>query len=98
MTGFGLVPEELRAHAARLDGIRDRLSTALDAARTVSLPTDAYGQICQFFPPMVDPVEQMGMDAIGAAVTAVEETATGVRETAKAYDAVDESNRSAFGS
>jgi hypothetical protein len=98
VTGFELVPEELRAHAARLDGIRDRLSTALDAARTVSLPTDAYGLICQFFPPMVDPVEQMGMDAIGEAVTAMEETATGVRETAKTYDAVDEANRSAFGS
>lgn len=98
MTGFGLVPEELRAHAARLDGIRDRLSTALDAARTVSLPTGAYGVICQFFPPMVDPVEQMGMDAISEAVTSMESTATEVRETAKAYEAVDDTNRQAFGS
>lgn len=94
--GFGLVPEELRAHASRLDGIRDRLSTALDAARTVSLPTGAYGVICQFFPPMVDPVEQMGMDAIGEAVTAMDGTAAEVRETAKTYEAVDDANRQAF--
>lgn len=96
MAGFGLVPEELRAHASRLDGIRDRLSQALDAARTVSLPTGAYGVICQFFPPMVDPIEQMGMDGIGEAVTAMEATATEIRETAKAYDAVDDVNRQAF--
>lgn len=96
MAGFELVPEELRAHASRLDGIRDRLSTALDAARTVSLPTGAYGVICQFFPPMVDPIEQMGMDAIGEAATAVEATAAEIRETAKAYDAVDDANRQAF--
>lgn len=96
MAGFELVPEELRAHASRLDGIRDRLSTALDAARTVSLPTGAYGVICQFFPPMVDPVEQMGMDAISEAATAVEATANEIRETAKTYDAVDDANRQAF--
>ncbi|MEV8441829.1 type VII secretion target [Actinosynnema sp. NPDC051121] len=96
MTGFELLPEELRAHASRLDGIRDRLSTALDAARTVSLPTGAYGVICQFFPPMVDPVERMGMDAISEAATAVEATANDVRETAKTYDAVDDGNRQAF--
>jgi hypothetical protein len=94
--GFGLVTNELRAHASRLDGIRDRLNQALDAARTVSLPTGAYGQICQFFPPMVDPIEQMGMDAIGEAVTTMEATATEVRETAKDYDAVDDANRQAF--
>lgn len=96
--GFELVPEELRAHASRLDGIRDRLSTALDAARTVSLPTGAYGVICQFFPPMVDPIEQMGMDGIGEAVTAMEATAGEVRDTAKDYEAVDDANRQAFGS
>ena len=99
MTGsFELVPEELRAHASRLDGIRDRLSTALDAARTVSLPTGAYGVICQFFPPMVDPVEQMGMDAIAEAVTAMQSTADEVRETARTYEMVDDTNRQAFSS
>lgn len=94
--GFELVTAELRAHASRLDGIRDQLNTALAAARTVSLPTGAYGVICQFFPPMVDPVEQMGMDAIGEAVTAMEETATEIRGTADTYDAVDDTNRQAF--
>ncbi|MCS7476774.1 ESX-1 secretion-associated protein [Umezawaea endophytica] len=95
--GFGLVTGELRAHASRLNGIRDQLTAALDAARTVSLPTEAYGQICQFFPPVVDPVEQSGMDAIAEAITSMEFTATEMRQTAEQYQAVDDANRQAFG-
>ncbi|TWP46421.1 ESX-1 secretion-associated protein, partial [Lentzea tibetensis] len=64
MAGFGVTADALDAHASSLDGLHGRLQTAVDAARSVSMPTDAYGIICQPFRMMLDPVEQWGLDAL----------------------------------
>ncbi len=94
---FGVVPEALTAHASGLQSVADALQQAVDAARLVSLPEDAYGQICQFVPPMINPVEQNGVEAITSGVTAVQATMTGVRRSAQTYQASDEANRHSFG-
>lgn len=81
---------ELSSHGGQLDGVRDQLQTTLDAAKAVSMPTDAYGILCQPFRMLLDPVEQFGMDAITKAMEAMQSMAQGVRETARAYDVQDQ--------
>ncbi|MFD9738626.1 type VII secretion target [Umezawaea sp. NPDC059074] len=93
---FELVGETLDAHRKQLDELSERLRGALDAARTVSMPTDAYGILCQPFRMMLDPVEQWGLDALGGAVEAMDTTATGVNDTVKQYRAQDESVADVF--
>lgn len=95
--GYEVVTEALVAHATSLGRIADQLSTALDAANTVSMPRDAYGVICQFFPPMIDPIEQAGVTAIQQSVSSMNDTVTAVQNTARDYDAVETANSQSFG-
>ncbi|PRY42270.1 type VII secretion target [Umezawaea tangerina] len=88
---FDIVPETLDGHRKQLDDLGERLRGALDAARTVSMPTDAYGILCQPFRMMLDPVEQWGLDALNGAVEAMDTTANSVNDTVKQYRTVDES-------
>lgn len=76
---------DLTAHAHQLDGIADGLNQAVDAANQVSMPTDAYGILCQPFRMMLDPVEQYGIKALKDAVTAMTTVSGNVREAAKTY-------------
>lgn len=94
--GFGVSPEELLAHAAKLDGFADELKTALGAANEVNMGTDAYGVICQFFVPIVQAVSQPGVDALSTASTAMGDTATNVKDTAASYESGDEANAETF--
>jgi hypothetical protein len=86
---FEVVVDDLRAHASHLDGFADRLSTALSAATTVSMSDDAYGLLCSFLPPIVNPMEQEGMDTLNAAHEAVSTTAGNVRTAATSYEDSD---------
>jgi hypothetical protein len=95
-TPFEVVPEDLDTHASHLDGLVDRLSTCADAARTVSMSDSAYGLICQFVPPFVNPMEQQAMAAIDAAVEAVRTTGENVRATATSYEDQDQTRASVF--
>lgn len=94
--GYEVITEALTTHAASLGRVADQLSTALDAAQQVSMPRDAYGVICQFFPPMIDPIEQSGVSAIQQSVQAVNDTLTAVNTTAREYDAVETTNATSF--
>jgi uncharacterized protein YukE len=93
---FNVLTDQLNGHAGTLDRVQEQLSTALDAAQTVSMPRDAYGVICQFFPPMIDPIENAGVEAIQEAVNAMGGTARAVRDTATTYADTDAANASAF--
>ena len=95
-SAFEVVPEDLVAHASHLDGLVDRLGTAADAARTVSMSDAAYGLICQFVPPFVNPMEQKAMDAIDAAAEGVQITADNVRATATTYEEDDKADAVLF--
>jgi hypothetical protein len=95
--GFDVLSGELRAHAGRIDGLLDRLGQALDAAQTVSMPDTAYGIICQFLPPVINPLEQRGMDAIAASRSGMADAATAVRDSATTYDTHEQANTQSFG-
>lgn len=93
---FDVVVDDLRTHASHLDGLRDRLSTAVSAANTVSMSDDAYGLLCSFLPPIVNPMEQEGIDSLNAATEAVGTTAGNVRLAADYYDDSDQANAKPF--
>ncbi len=90
------VGADLEAHATQLDGVADQLTQALEAAQQVSMPTDAYGILCQPFRMLLDPVEQYGVDALRDSVKAMQATADKVRSAAKQYQAADEGYRDAM--
>lgn len=83
---YEVVADELRAHASHLDGLKDRLDTALSAAHTVSMSDKAFGLLCSFLPPVIDPMEHKGIDALRSAVDGVRVTADKVRATANQYE------------
>lgn len=91
-----VVTEELTAHASHLDGLVDRLGTALSAAETVSMSDEAYGLLCSFLPPIINPMEEEGMNALKAASEGVVATADNVRATAKQYQETDDGNSQSF--
>jgi len=94
---MNVVIENLRAHASKVDGVAEKLGSAADATRQVSLNNDAYGVLCQPFAWMIDQVEQHGTEAIRHASEAVRDSAHEVRATAEDYQATDDANRSMFG-
>ncbi|EHY87666.1 type VII secretion target [Saccharomonospora azurea] len=89
---FDVVPEDLVAHASHLDGISDRLDTAVDAARTVSMDDSAYGLLCAFLPPIINPMEDDGVAALEAAVEGVAVLADNIRKAGESYRDADASN------
>ena len=88
--GFHVTSDVLEAHAKALEGLHGRLQGAVDAANTVSMPTDAYGIICQPFRMLLDPVEQWGMNALKGVAEAMDSTAKKISETAKHYQEVED--------
>ncbi len=95
--GFDVLAGELHAHAGHIDGLLDRLDQAFDAAQAASMPDHAYGIICQFLPPVINPLEQRGMDAIAATRSGMAETATAVRDSATTYETHEQAVTQSFG-
>lgn len=93
---YEVVPEDLTAHASHLDGLMDRMDTAISAAEEVSMSDEAYGLVCSFLPPIVNPMEEEGMNALRAASEGIEITAQNVRTTAREYESNDEANSESF--
>lgn len=93
---YKVAPEELTAHASHLDGVKDRVRTAVSAAeQTQSMSDDAFGLMCSFLPPEIDPMEQRGVEALRAASDGIGTTADNVRATADEYrDSDAEGSRS----
>lgn len=92
MTSFKVQAEDLTAHASHLEGLTDRLDTAISAAESVSMSDEAYGLLCSFLPPIVNPMEEEGINALKAAKEGVTVTADNVRSTAKDYQDTDDAN------
>jgi hypothetical protein len=94
--GFEIVADTLDGHTRSLGDLTERLRGAADAAAQVSMPTDAYGIICQPFRMMLDPVEQWGLDALKGAVDSMTATAKGIKDTVEHYRAIEEAVAHSF--
>jgi hypothetical protein len=92
---FEVVPEDLVAHASHLDGLVDRLNTAVSAAGSAMDP-HAYGLLCAFLPPILNPTAQQAAETLKAAVEGVRTSADNVRTAASSYQDSDHSNGQPF--
>jgi hypothetical protein len=92
---FEVVPEDLVAHASHLDGLVDRLNTAVSAAGSAMNP-DAYGLLCAFLPPILNPTAEHAAETLKAAVEGVRTSADNVRTAASSYQDSDQSNGQPF--
>ncbi|WP_410658471.1 type VII secretion target [Amycolatopsis sp. lyj-112] len=96
MTGtFEVDPDDLTAHASHLEGLVDRLGTA-HAATGSAMSDDAYGLLCAFLPPIVNPTGERAAEAIKAASEGIQATADNVRTAAKSYTEGDTANAEPF--
>ncbi|MEU4335284.1 type VII secretion target [Micromonospora lupini] len=83
--GIQVDPDDLIAHAARLDRCAGSLDTAQQAGQHVRLGTDAYGQLCALMPTLLDGLQRTLVDGIGAATASVRDTAGKLRTGADRY-------------
>ena len=93
--GFRVEPDDLVAHASHLDGLVDRLNTASQAA-DYAMSDDAYGLLCAFLPPIINPTGEKAKETITSAVEGVQATAQNVRTAAKSYQDGDEDESKPF--
>ncbi|MGC4866231.1 type VII secretion target [Micromonospora sp. DT53] len=87
--GIQVDPDELTAHAARLDRCADGLDTAQQAGQHVRLGADAYGQLCAMMPVLLDSLQRTLVDGIGGAAESVRDTAGKLRLGADRYRGSD---------
>lgn len=87
--GFQIPPDQLRAHAGRLDGHATALGQAADAGRSVQLGTDAYGVICQFLPSALNGVTDIVLQTTSAAHDAVAALSASLRDAVADHEATD---------
>ncbi|MEU5259470.1 type VII secretion target [Amycolatopsis sp. NPDC021455] len=85
MTGFGVAADELTVHAGHLDALDSRIAVVAATVAASSMPGSAYGLLCAFLPPVVNPVEDKGKDALAATAEAVRTTAANLRTAAGNY-------------
>jgi hypothetical protein len=89
---YAVLTEALATHANNVVTFADRLAQAVDAAREVSLPSDAYGLYCADLPAMLSPLQHLGTAALNSGAERLNVTATKVKEAAQDYAAIDDHN------
>jgi hypothetical protein len=95
--GYQVTTSDLQTHAGSLEQIGTTLGQAVDAARQVTMGTQAYGMIAgPLFVPIVTAISSAGISALSTAQSGVQSISTGVKETAASYDGVEQSNTSNF--
>ncbi|MQY20697.1 hypothetical protein NRB20_38050 [Nocardia sp. RB20] len=86
-------PDKIRTHAKNVLSVADSVNEALNAAQTASMPTEAFGKICAFLPPLfVNTVEEDGTSAIKSAGESLDEDATSLNKAAESLQSQDTSN------
>ena len=74
--------EMVRQHAGTVDRVSAGMEQARSAVREITMDTQAYGQLCQFLPGLLNPVFDMAVEALRDSVDALQETATRLRTAA----------------
>ncbi|WP_272945196.1 type VII secretion target [Nocardia nova] len=91
-------PEKVRTHAKNIQSVSDSLDVALQAGQAVSVPSDAFGQLCSFLPPLfVDAVEDDGLQAIRSAAEALNQDAGTLGQVATSLSDTDATSADRLG-
>jgi hypothetical protein len=92
---FNVSPAEVRAHAATVDQLSQRM---VQATRTAdpSLTTQAFGVFGGFLAEFLLKTAGASQDILGKATTTVSDMAIGLKEVADLYEAIDRDNACGF--
>jgi hypothetical protein len=85
-----VTPGDLAAHAARIEGVADRVSTAQQAGAAVGMGADAYGELCTVVPALLGALQDRIVDGIAAAAGSLHDTGRRLRTAAGGYQATDQ--------
>jgi len=96
VTGFEVASDELAVHAGHLDALEARLAAVSVEAAAASMAGNAYGLLCSFLPPCVNPVMDKGKETLAATVAAVRTTAANVRTAAGSYQRREDTSAQPF--
>jgi uncharacterized protein YukE len=88
--GIEVEPEELNAHANHLRALHERFAAIRDASSHIAMSADAYGQLCQMLPPLMEERHQDQDAGMAALAENFELLAQAVEECAADYQAADE--------
>ncbi|MEV4641754.1 type VII secretion target [Actinoplanes sp. NPDC049548] len=86
---FQVDPAALRMHADEVDHIGDGLTLALQAGEAVQTDANAYGQLCQLVPVLLNALQDSMIDGMTTAAGSAHETAEALRAVADGYSAID---------
>jgi hypothetical protein len=87
---FGVRHTELITHAANVEAIASRVTTAQQAGASVRAGADAYGKLCFMVPIMLGSLQDILTDGIAKAAESLHDTGTRLRTTADDYDGTDQ--------
>lgn len=93
---FNIDLDELRAHAASVDRLTDRLRKATETCDPGSLTTEAFGVFCGFLAQFILEKAGLGQDMLGKATNSLMDMASGLKETVEQYEQVDLDNMFGF--
>ena len=87
---FDVVDTELITHAANVEAVADRVTTAQQAGSSVRAGAEAYGKLCFMVPVMLGALQDVLIDGIAQAADSLHDTGTRLRATAGDYSSTDE--------
>ncbi|MEV6350529.1 type VII secretion target [Actinoplanes sp. NPDC051851] len=94
--GFEVDIEALRAHATAMWAIHDRFAAIKAASGTIAQADDAYGQLCRFFPPILEERHRDQDEGVGMLAENIDLLARGIKRTADTYEQNEESTTDVF--
>ncbi|MDA1363106.1 type VII secretion target [Glycomyces luteolus] len=96
-TGWKVDPDQLRTHAAGLRELLTRFDAIRAASASTGLDTEAFGQLCQFLPPILDGHRDEQDQVTEEFATNIEMLADAVEACADDYAAADEDSSGELG-
>jgi hypothetical protein len=82
-------PEDLDAHARRVDAIADEVQSARDRGATARLDAEVYGPLCVAVPALLAALQDKILDGTADAVDALRAGATRLHAAANGYRGVE---------
>lgn len=81
--------EELRAHAINLRAVHERFATVKEASGHIFQADDAYGQLCQWLPPILEGRHVAQDELVDEIAFNIDALAEAVESCADDYEAAD---------
>ena len=92
----GVRHAELITHAAHVEAVGGRVTTAAQAGAAAQAGGAAYGKLCAMVPAMLNVLQGVLVDGINAAAESLHDTGGRLRTTAQDYEATDQRRGQVF--